>query len=164
MTIHGNNKYISDRLSCLCRPLKGLENRKVIQIACGDHHSMALTNGIHSYFICHSASSFDILWLTWIDGDLSVEVQSCCSFRWSGVRVGGELSWSAGFEERSSRLSVCSTCSESEWDPAGSDQRWRRPQLCVVSLWSRVWMGKELCWTAGPRRHYRSDWLCKDLI
>uniref|UniRef100_A0A672K970 Regulator of chromosome condensation 1 n=1 Tax=Sinocyclocheilus grahami TaxID=75366 RepID=A0A672K970_SINGR len=24
-------------------PLKGLDNRQVIQIACGDHHSMALT-------------------------------------------------------------------------------------------------------------------------
>ncbi|XP_073698567.1 probable E3 ubiquitin-protein ligase HERC4 [Garra rufa] len=27
----------------LCEPLKGLNNRQVIQIACGDHHSMALT-------------------------------------------------------------------------------------------------------------------------
>ncbi|XP_042617880.1 probable E3 ubiquitin-protein ligase HERC3 isoform X2 [Cyprinus carpio] len=27
----------------VCKPLKGLDNRQVIQIACGDHHSMALT-------------------------------------------------------------------------------------------------------------------------
>ncbi|XP_042617759.1 probable E3 ubiquitin-protein ligase HERC4 [Cyprinus carpio] len=30
--------------STVCKPLKGLENRQVIQIACGDHHSVALTN------------------------------------------------------------------------------------------------------------------------
>ncbi|XP_026063010.1 probable E3 ubiquitin-protein ligase HERC4 isoform X1 [Carassius auratus] len=30
--------------STVCRPLKGLDNRQVIQIACGDHHSMALTH------------------------------------------------------------------------------------------------------------------------
>ncbi|XP_016395302.1 probable E3 ubiquitin-protein ligase HERC3 isoform X2 [Sinocyclocheilus rhinocerous] len=30
--------------STLCKPLKGLDNRQVIQIACGDHHSVALTN------------------------------------------------------------------------------------------------------------------------
>ncbi len=68
MTINGKNKYLSDKLSCLCRPLKGLDNRQVIQIACGDHHSMALTNGIHSYFICHFAFIFwhlmtDMNWL-----------------------------------------------------------------------------------------------------
>ncbi|KAK2909236.1 hypothetical protein QQF64_000658 [Cirrhinus molitorella] len=28
----------------VCRPVDGLVNRQVIQIACGDHHSMALTN------------------------------------------------------------------------------------------------------------------------
>ncbi|XP_056109531.1 probable E3 ubiquitin-protein ligase HERC3 [Rhinichthys klamathensis goyatoka] len=33
----------NDRLSFLCSPLKGLENKQVIQIACGDQHSMALT-------------------------------------------------------------------------------------------------------------------------
>ncbi|XP_073698660.1 uncharacterized protein [Garra rufa] len=30
--------------STVCKPLKGLDNRQVIQITCGDHHSMALTN------------------------------------------------------------------------------------------------------------------------
>ncbi|KAK9981413.1 hypothetical protein ABG768_000946 [Culter alburnus] len=34
--------FIMDK-STVCRPLKGLENRQVIQIACGDQHSMALT-------------------------------------------------------------------------------------------------------------------------
>ncbi|XP_026059410.1 probable E3 ubiquitin-protein ligase HERC3 [Carassius auratus] len=29
--------------STVCKPLKGLDNRQVIQITCGDHHSMALT-------------------------------------------------------------------------------------------------------------------------
>ncbi|XP_043091027.1 probable E3 ubiquitin-protein ligase HERC4 isoform X2 [Puntigrus tetrazona] len=29
--------------STVCKPLKGLNNRQVIQIACGDHHSLALT-------------------------------------------------------------------------------------------------------------------------
>ncbi|XP_050971383.1 E3 ISG15--protein ligase HERC5-like [Labeo rohita] len=30
--------------STVCKPLKGLDYRQVIQITCGDHHSMALTN------------------------------------------------------------------------------------------------------------------------
>ncbi|XP_059410596.1 probable E3 ubiquitin-protein ligase HERC3 [Carassius carassius] len=30
--------------STVCKSLKGLDNRRVIQIACGDHHSVALTN------------------------------------------------------------------------------------------------------------------------
>ncbi|XP_067261375.1 probable E3 ubiquitin-protein ligase HERC4 [Chanodichthys erythropterus] len=34
--------FIMDK-STVCRPLKGLENRQVIQITCGDQHSMALT-------------------------------------------------------------------------------------------------------------------------
>jgi len=42
---------MTDRLSFLCSPLKGLENRQVIQIACGDQHSMALTRGIHNNLI-----------------------------------------------------------------------------------------------------------------
>ncbi|XP_016395305.1 probable E3 ubiquitin-protein ligase HERC3 [Sinocyclocheilus rhinocerous] len=39
---NGGNVLIMDK-STVCRPLKGLDNRQVIQIACGDHHSMALT-------------------------------------------------------------------------------------------------------------------------
>ncbi|XP_039543003.1 probable E3 ubiquitin-protein ligase HERC4 isoform X2 [Pimephales promelas] len=38
----GGNVLIMDK-STVCSPLKGLENRQVIQIACGDQHSMALT-------------------------------------------------------------------------------------------------------------------------
>ncbi|KAF4118388.1 hypothetical protein G5714_000439 [Onychostoma macrolepis] len=40
---YGGKVLIMDK-STVCRPLKSLENRQVIQIACGDHHSMALTN------------------------------------------------------------------------------------------------------------------------
>ncbi|XP_052401862.1 probable E3 ubiquitin-protein ligase HERC4 [Carassius gibelio] len=40
--VDGGNVLIMDK-STVCKPLKGLENRQVIQIACGDHHSMALT-------------------------------------------------------------------------------------------------------------------------
>ncbi|XP_048052221.1 probable E3 ubiquitin-protein ligase HERC4 isoform X3 [Megalobrama amblycephala] len=39
---NGGRVLIMDK-STVCRPLKGLENRQVIQIACGDQHSMALT-------------------------------------------------------------------------------------------------------------------------
>uniref|UniRef100_A0A671SII6 Probable E3 ubiquitin-protein ligase HERC4 n=1 Tax=Sinocyclocheilus anshuiensis TaxID=1608454 RepID=A0A671SII6_9TELE len=39
---YGGKVLIMDK-SIVCRPLKGLDNRQVIQIACGDHHSMALT-------------------------------------------------------------------------------------------------------------------------
>uniref|UniRef100_A0A8C1HRP9 Si:ch73-190m4.1 n=1 Tax=Cyprinus carpio carpio TaxID=630221 RepID=A0A8C1HRP9_CYPCA len=39
---NGGNVLIMDK-STVCKPLKGLENRQVIQIACGDHHSVALT-------------------------------------------------------------------------------------------------------------------------
>ncbi|XP_052402001.1 probable E3 ubiquitin-protein ligase HERC4 isoform X1 [Carassius gibelio] len=39
---NAGNVLIMDK-STVCKPLKGLENRQVIQIACGDHHSMALT-------------------------------------------------------------------------------------------------------------------------
>ncbi|ROL46519.1 E3 ISG15--protein ligase HERC5 [Anabarilius grahami] len=39
---NGGRVLIMDK-STMCRPLKGLENRQVIQIACGDQHSMALT-------------------------------------------------------------------------------------------------------------------------
>ncbi|XP_073698965.1 probable E3 ubiquitin-protein ligase HERC4 [Garra rufa] len=35
---------IVDKSTVYCRPFKSLNNRQVIQIACGDHHSMALTN------------------------------------------------------------------------------------------------------------------------
>uniref|UniRef100_A0A8C1VGK4 HECT domain-containing protein n=1 Tax=Cyprinus carpio TaxID=7962 RepID=A0A8C1VGK4_CYPCA len=40
---NGGKVLIMDK-STVCKPLKGLENRQVIQIACGDHHSVALTN------------------------------------------------------------------------------------------------------------------------
>ncbi|XP_051994072.1 E3 ISG15--protein ligase HERC5-like [Xyrauchen texanus] len=40
---YGGKVLIMDN-SSMCTPLKGLENRKVIQIACGDQHSMALTD------------------------------------------------------------------------------------------------------------------------
>ncbi|XP_058626281.1 uncharacterized protein LOC131537051 isoform X2 [Onychostoma macrolepis] len=40
---YGGKVLIMDK-STVCRSLKGLDNRQVIQIACGDHHSMALTN------------------------------------------------------------------------------------------------------------------------
>ncbi|XP_056312562.1 E3 ISG15--protein ligase HERC5.4 isoform X2 [Danio aesculapii] len=40
---NGGKVLIMDQ-STVCRPLKGLDNRQVIQIACGDQHSMALTN------------------------------------------------------------------------------------------------------------------------
>uniref|UniRef100_A0A8C1IGN4 Si:ch73-190m4.1 n=1 Tax=Cyprinus carpio TaxID=7962 RepID=A0A8C1IGN4_CYPCA len=40
---NGGNVLIMEK-STVCKPLKGLENRQVIQIACGDHHSVALTN------------------------------------------------------------------------------------------------------------------------
>uniref|UniRef100_A0A8C1ZA77 Si:ch73-190m4.1 n=1 Tax=Cyprinus carpio TaxID=7962 RepID=A0A8C1ZA77_CYPCA len=39
---YGGKVLIMDK-STVYRPLKGLDNRQVIQIACGDHHSMALT-------------------------------------------------------------------------------------------------------------------------
>ncbi|CAM4476109.1 unnamed protein product [Leuciscus chuanchicus] len=39
---YGGKVFFMDK-STVCRPLKGLENRQVIQIACGDQHSMALT-------------------------------------------------------------------------------------------------------------------------
>uniref|UniRef100_A0A673NJH1 Probable E3 ubiquitin-protein ligase HERC4 n=1 Tax=Sinocyclocheilus rhinocerous TaxID=307959 RepID=A0A673NJH1_9TELE len=39
---NGGNVLIMDK-STVCKPLKGLDNRQVIQIVCGDHHSMALT-------------------------------------------------------------------------------------------------------------------------
>nr|UVH33433.1 HERC7 [Carassius auratus] len=39
---NGGRVLIMDK-SAVCRPLKGLENRQVIQITCGDQHSMALT-------------------------------------------------------------------------------------------------------------------------
>ncbi|XP_051738887.1 probable E3 ubiquitin-protein ligase HERC4 [Ctenopharyngodon idella] len=39
---NGGRVLIMDK-STVCRPLKGLENRQVIQITCGDQHSMALT-------------------------------------------------------------------------------------------------------------------------
>ncbi|XP_051735246.1 E3 ISG15--protein ligase HERC5-like isoform X2 [Ctenopharyngodon idella] len=39
---NGGRVLIMDK-STVCRPLKGLGNRQVIQIACGDQHSMALT-------------------------------------------------------------------------------------------------------------------------
>ncbi|KAG1956307.1 E3 ISG15--protein ligase HERC5-like isoform X2 [Pimephales promelas] len=39
---YGGKVLIMDK-STVCSPLKGLENRQVIQIACGDQHSMALT-------------------------------------------------------------------------------------------------------------------------
>lgn len=50
--------FISNLLSCAFRPLKSLENRQVIQIACGDQHSMALSNGIHKH---------SVFWLRWTD-------------------------------------------------------------------------------------------------
>uniref|UniRef100_A0A673FNZ0 Probable E3 ubiquitin-protein ligase HERC4 n=1 Tax=Sinocyclocheilus rhinocerous TaxID=307959 RepID=A0A673FNZ0_9TELE len=40
---YGGRVLIMDK-STVCRPLIGLDNRQVIQIACGDHHSMALTH------------------------------------------------------------------------------------------------------------------------
>uniref|UniRef100_A0A8C1K1H1 HECT domain-containing protein n=1 Tax=Cyprinus carpio TaxID=7962 RepID=A0A8C1K1H1_CYPCA len=40
---YGAKVLIMDN-STVCRPLKGLDNRQVIQITCGDHHSMALTH------------------------------------------------------------------------------------------------------------------------
>uniref|UniRef100_A0A8C1U7T7 HECT domain-containing protein n=1 Tax=Cyprinus carpio TaxID=7962 RepID=A0A8C1U7T7_CYPCA len=40
---YGGKVLIMDN-STVCRPLKGLDNRQVIQITCGDHHSMALTH------------------------------------------------------------------------------------------------------------------------
>ncbi|CAM4475163.1 unnamed protein product [Leuciscus chuanchicus] len=42
LLVYGGRVLIMDK-SIVCRPLKGLENRQVIQIACGDQHSMALT-------------------------------------------------------------------------------------------------------------------------
>uniref|UniRef100_A0A673FNY8 Probable E3 ubiquitin-protein ligase HERC4 n=1 Tax=Sinocyclocheilus rhinocerous TaxID=307959 RepID=A0A673FNY8_9TELE len=39
---YGGKVLIMDKPT-VCRPLEGLDNRQVIQIACGDHHSMALT-------------------------------------------------------------------------------------------------------------------------
>ncbi|XP_052458893.1 probable E3 ubiquitin-protein ligase HERC4 [Carassius gibelio] len=45
---YGGNVLIMDK-STVCRPLKGLDNRQVIQIACGDHHSMALTHDGHVF-------------------------------------------------------------------------------------------------------------------
>uniref|UniRef100_A0A672KKF7 Probable E3 ubiquitin-protein ligase HERC3 n=1 Tax=Sinocyclocheilus grahami TaxID=75366 RepID=A0A672KKF7_SINGR len=39
---NGGNVLIMDK-STVCKPLKSLDNRQVIQIACGDHHSVALT-------------------------------------------------------------------------------------------------------------------------
>ncbi|XP_056109544.1 E3 ISG15--protein ligase HERC5 isoform X2 [Rhinichthys klamathensis goyatoka] len=39
---YGGKVLIMDK-STVCSPLKGLENKQVIQIACGDQHSMALT-------------------------------------------------------------------------------------------------------------------------
>ncbi|XP_077102295.1 E3 ISG15--protein ligase HERC5.4 isoform X2 [Siphateles boraxobius] len=39
---YGGRVLIMDK-STVCRPLKGLENKQVIQITCGDQHSMALT-------------------------------------------------------------------------------------------------------------------------
>ncbi|KAK7161330.1 hypothetical protein R3I94_004113 [Phoxinus phoxinus] len=39
---YGGNVHFMDK-STVSRPLKGLENKQVIQIACGDQHSMALT-------------------------------------------------------------------------------------------------------------------------
>ncbi|XP_051560298.1 probable E3 ubiquitin-protein ligase HERC4 [Myxocyprinus asiaticus] len=40
---YGGKVLIMDN-SSMCTPLKGLDNRQVIQIACGDQHSMALTD------------------------------------------------------------------------------------------------------------------------
>uniref|UniRef100_A0A672L696 HECT domain-containing protein n=1 Tax=Sinocyclocheilus grahami TaxID=75366 RepID=A0A672L696_SINGR len=40
---YGGKVLIMDK-STVCRPLIGLDNRQVIEIACGDHHSMALTH------------------------------------------------------------------------------------------------------------------------
>ncbi|XP_043090994.1 probable E3 ubiquitin-protein ligase HERC3 isoform X2 [Puntigrus tetrazona] len=40
---HSGNVLIMDKAT-VCKPLKGLDHRQVIQIACGDHHSMALTS------------------------------------------------------------------------------------------------------------------------
>ncbi|XP_016124858.1 probable E3 ubiquitin-protein ligase HERC3, partial [Sinocyclocheilus grahami] len=40
---YGGKVLILDKPT-VWRPLKGLDNRQVIQIACGDHHSMALTH------------------------------------------------------------------------------------------------------------------------
>ncbi|CAM4475118.1 unnamed protein product [Leuciscus chuanchicus] len=39
----GGRQVLTMDKSIVCSPLKGLENRQVIQIACGDQHSMALT-------------------------------------------------------------------------------------------------------------------------
>ena len=43
---------IPDQINQSPKMIKSLATKQVIQIACGQNHSMALTNGIHILYLC----------------------------------------------------------------------------------------------------------------
>ncbi|XP_067297061.1 E3 ISG15--protein ligase HERC5 [Pseudorasbora parva] len=89
---YGGKVLIMDK-STVCRPLKGLENRQVIQIACGDQHSMALTND-GQLFVWGNSSRGQLGLRKDHPGSLSAErVESLCGVPLAQISAGGDHSF-----------------------------------------------------------------------
>lgn len=71
--------------------------------------------------------------------------------RWPAVHVGPEHQRSARSGERRAQQAVPSSPQVSGGDSFGTDNRWGRPQLCSVLVWSCIWLGQEQSWTTGSQ-------------